>query len=99
MKGWNWGQFNLGGTEEKKHLSMEIGGRTAFEYPVSEVSNAMVAGKNELMVEIAQPEQLDKRTDCVVEIRFQYIGGGEASGGGREENKLSIRMQYLMRMH
>ena len=41
----------------------------------------MVAGKNELMVEIAQPEQLDKKTDCVVEIRFQYIGGGEASGG------------------
>ena len=45
LKGWNWGHLNLQGTEEKKHLSMEIGGRTAIECPVSEVSNAMVAAK------------------------------------------------------
>ena len=31
MKGWNWGHFSLGGGEERKHLSMEIGGKSAFE--------------------------------------------------------------------
>ena len=46
------------------------------------------SGKNELMIEMAQPEQLDKRVDGVVEIRFQYIGGGEV-GGSKDESKLT----------
>lgn len=67
------------------------GKTTAFDIPIADISNTSVTGKNEVMVELAQPEHVDKRTDSIVEIRFHSAARGEAStedGDVVDEDKL-----------
>lgn len=71
LKGWNWGEVDIKGNM----CEFLVGGKDAFELPLSEVSNAVVPAKNEVSIEFAQTEK-NKRLDCLVDIRF-YVPDDE----------------------
>lgn len=67
------------------------GKTTAFDIPITDISNTSATGKNEMMIELAQPEHVDKRVDSMVEIRFYLATRGEVSnedGDVVDEDKL-----------
>lgn len=71
-RGWNWGQLSL--DEATQKLAYHVGGKLAFTLPASQVSNTLVAAKNELVCEFGEGiragEALDDGDDVVTEIRF-----------------------------
>ncbi len=84
LRGWNWGKAEFG----KAELSFNVSNRPAFEVPYSEISNANLAGRNEIAVEFSVEEtkangqngeaRKGKKAaagkDQLVEMRF-YIPG------------------------
>ncbi|KAL2912520.1 FACT complex subunit [Polyrhizophydium stewartii] len=82
LRGYNWGQVDF----ESSTLSFSVGKRTAFEIPLTQVSNASIGGKNEVSVEFHPPPPADPanprarvKEDALVEIRFFVPGGVTAS--------------------
>lgn len=71
LRGWNWGKSEFSKTE----LVFNVQNRPAFSIPYSEVSNTNLAGKNEVAVEFALPNQGDNS------------GANEALGGARKKGK------------
>lgn len=49
LRGWNWGKGELG----KGELVFNVQNRPAFEIPYSEISNANLAGKNEVTIDFS----------------------------------------------
>ncbi|KAJ3361203.1 FACT complex subunit [Kappamyces sp. JEL0680] len=73
-RGYNWGQAEFQGSQ----MTFNVHGKQAFEIPLSDVANTLVAGKSEVSVEFAMPrKEKNERIleDSLVEIRF-YIPGG-----------------------
>lgn len=68
VKGWNWGKAAIDGNQ----LEFKVGEKLAFDLPLTEVTNAVLSTKDEIAIEFAQPETVDKKMDSVVEIRL-YI--------------------------
>lgn len=62
MRGWNWGNVNFGGDV----LSFNIGEKTAFEIPLSNVSQCS-SGKNEVTLEF---HQNDDAPVSLMEMRY-----------------------------
>lgn len=83
IKGWNWGKAEIDGN----HLEFKVGDKLAFDLPLNQVTNAVVATKDEIAIEFAQPEGADKKTDSMVEIRL-YIPttGAENRDTGRDDD-------------
>ncbi|PJF17714.1 High mobility group (HMG) box domain-containing protein [Paramicrosporidium saccamoebae] len=73
VKGWNWGKAEIDGN----HLEFKVGDRMAFDLPLKEVTNAVVTIKDEIAIEFSQPENVDKKTDTLVEMRL-YVPGNES---------------------
>ncbi|EPZ36196.1 High mobility group (HMG) box domain-containing protein [Rozella allomycis CSF55] len=69
VKGYNWGQTEF----QENAITFNVEGKTMFEIPVDQVSNAVVAAKNEISVEMHQSSK-NKKGDQLTEIRF-YIPG------------------------
>jgi structure-specific recognition protein 1 len=71
LKGWNWGECEVNGNV----LEFSVSSKSAFEIPLSDVSNSVVSTKNEVSLELQQNEK-NKKLDSLVEIRF-YIPDNE----------------------
>lgn len=71
LKGWNWGECEVNGNV----LEFSVASKSAFEIPLSDVSNSVVSTKNEITLELQQNEK-NKKLDSLVEIRF-YIPDNE----------------------
>ena len=66
-KGWNWGKLEMG-TET---INYNVAGRTAFQLPLKQLTNALVASKNELALEFTHGiSAVDEKDDQITEIRF-----------------------------
>ncbi|XP_053548252.1 FACT complex subunit SSRP1 [Bombina bombina] len=72
VKGWNWGSVRFGG----QLLAFDIGEQTAFELPLSNVSQC-TTGKNEVTLEF---HQNDDSEVSLMEIRF-YVPPSQDDGG------------------
>jgi structure-specific recognition protein 1 len=74
-KGWNWGKVDIR-TEQNDSLKFSVSGKVGFSIPIKQVTNAMVVGQNELVVEFGQNGAsivpVDDKDEVVSEIRF-YI--------------------------
>lgn len=79
VKGWNWGKTEIDGN----HLEFKIGDKMAFDLPLTQVTNAAVTTKDEIAIEFAQPENVDKKTDTLVEVRL-YIPTPKEEGGNQD---------------
>lgn len=82
VKGWNWGQSEFDGS----HLEFKVGERLAFDLPLSRVTNAVVSTKDEVAIEFAQPESVDKKTDTLVELRLYVPTATQDRDGDRDNN-------------
>ena len=78
-KGWNWGKVEIKTATEttsQSSLNYTVSGRLAFNVPLTNVTNALVASKNELALEFANGLNScivpDEKDDFITEIRF-YI--------------------------
>lgn len=77
-KGWNWGKVEVkkASYSSEASLNYTVAGRLAFNVPLTNVSNALVASKNELALEFANGLNssvvADEKDDLITEIRF-YI--------------------------
>lgn len=77
-KGWNWGKVEVKPATDNSQafLNYTVAGRLAFNVPLTNVTNALVASKNELALEFANGLNscvaADEKDDFVTEIRF-YI--------------------------
>ena len=85
-KGWNWGQVDFSGSG----LSFIVANKPAFEVPLTEVANATLASKNEVMIEFASQDQtgpdgkpIKNKNDVVMEMRF-YVPGMATAGKVKE---------------
>lgn len=70
-KGWNWGKLEIG----TKSINYSVAGRTSFQLPLKQLTNALVASKNELALEFSNgitPAGFvaDEKDDQITEIRF-----------------------------
>jgi structure-specific recognition protein 1 len=77
MRGWNWGSVNFKGDV----LSFNIGEKTAFELPLSNVSQC-TTGKNEVTLEF---HQHDDAPVSLMEMRY-HIPTTEASDNDPVDN-------------
>ncbi|KAF2756321.1 SSrecog-domain-containing protein [Pseudovirgaria hyperparasitica] len=79
IRGWNWGKADFA----KAELVFNVQSRPAFELPYAEISNANLAGKNELAVEFSLPGDGDETGTN------GHLGGarghGKKAGGARDQ--------------
>ena len=79
MRGWNWGKADF----TKNELTFSVQNKAAFELPYSEIGNTNLAGRNEVAVEMALPQDSsDTGTNG-------HLGGargkGKKAGAGRDQ--------------
>lgn len=101
-KGWNWGKIEVEAEENSKNrsgdtlkgvLKYSIAGRLAMQVPLTHVSNALVASKNELALEFANgidgnPSGVeDKSVDQITELRFYLPDEKDGNETGEEDTE------------
>ncbi|KAK0384843.1 hypothetical protein NLU13_7321 [Sarocladium strictum] len=79
LRGWNWGKADF----TKNELTFSVQNKPAFELPYSEIGNTNLAGRNEVAVEMALPQDSsDTGTNG-------HLGGargkGKKAGAGRDQ--------------
>ncbi|CAG8510883.1 4943_t:CDS:10 [Acaulospora morrowiae] len=92
VKGWNWGKTDFQGSQ----LLFNIGNKTAFEIPLSQVANTNLQNKVEVSLEFSQPEQLGEDAKSksrkapvheLVEMRFYIPGSTTVTKEGESGEK------------
>jgi structure-specific recognition protein 1 len=89
-KGWNWGKVDVKPASENSpsSLNYSVAGRLAFNVPLTNVTNALVASKNELALEFANGLHscvaADEKDDFITEIRF-YIPDEKEDNSDEDE--------------
>lgn len=92
-KGWNWGKVEVkksssSNSSAEASLNYTVAGRLAFNVPLTNVTNALVASKNELALEFANGLNSsvvsDEKDDLITEIRF-YIPDEKDDEDSEEE--------------
>ena len=89
-KGWNWGKVEINKENDRTgSINYSVAGRLAFQVPLKQVTNALVASKNELALEFSNGlvENVDDKDDQITEIRF-YIPD-EKDSDEEDENEES----------
>ena len=89
-KGWNWGNVEINKENDRTgSINYSVAGRLAFQVPLKQVTNALVASKNELALEFSNGlvENVDDKDDQITEIRF-YIPD-EKDSDEEDENEES----------
>ncbi|RHZ65154.1 hypothetical protein Glove_319g134 [Diversispora epigaea] len=90
VRGWNWGKTDFQGSQ----LVFNIGNKTAYEIPLSQVSNTNLQNKVEVSLEFMQPEQLGEDAKVrsrkapvheLVEMRFYVPGSTVVTKEGESE--------------
>lgn len=93
-KGWNWGKVEVGNVKNETGndlatLNYSVAGRLAFNVPLTSVTNALVASKNELALEFSNGLNScvvsEEKDDFVTEIRFYIPDEKEDESDGDEE--------------
>ncbi|CAG8715314.1 6574_t:CDS:10, partial [Racocetra persica] len=93
VKGWNWGETDFQGSQ----LLFNISKKTAFEIPLSHVSNTNLQNKCEVSLEFMQPEQFGEDTQTrshrnptheLVEMRFYIPGSTKVVKDGETEDEV-----------
>jgi len=85
ISGHNWGEAQIDG----HNLAFNVGGKTAFDVPLGEVSQVATQGKNEVQLEFNQDDTMGANDkDSLVEISF-FIPPTSAKYPGDEENPSS----------
>lgn len=64
--GWNWGETQL----KPSTFRFTVDGKTAFEFPHSDISQAVIQGKNELSIEFHQDDTANANDHVLTEMRF-----------------------------
>lgn len=87
-KGWNWGKLEMG----TKTINYSVAGRTAFQLPLKQLTNALVASKNELALEFLNGINpagfvLDEKDDQITELRFYVPDEKDSDDEGEEEEE------------
>lgn len=90
IKGWNWGSYEFQGS----NLNFIVNNKPAFEIPLGDVSNSMVAGKNEVSLEFGTEDAAKKssRNDELMEIRF-YVPGAAKKESGVDDGEKKIKAE------
>eukprot|EP01135_Chromosphaera_perkinsii_P000449 Nk52_evm3s96 gene=Nk52_evmTU3s96 len=65
VKGWNWGNVDLAGSQ----LAFTVEDKKLFEFPVGDIMQPTLTGKNELAIELNQQDN-DNADHDLVEVRF-----------------------------
>lgn len=73
-RGWHFGEAAVVGDAFK----FRTAGEAAFEFPLSDVSQAVRSGKSELGVEYHLDDSAARTDECLVEMRLQMPGEDEA---------------------
>ena len=76
LRGWNWGKSELG----KGELVFNVQNRPAFEVPYSEISNANLAGKNEVTVDFSVLPGSEQNG-----VNGHKGGAGKKAGMGKDQ--------------
>ncbi|RIB21363.1 SSrecog-domain-containing protein [Gigaspora rosea] len=92
VKGWNWGETDFQGSQ----LLFNISKKTAFEIPLSHVSNTNLQNKCEVSLEFMQPEPFGEDSQSrshrtptheLVEMRFYIPGSTKVVKDGETEDE------------
>ncbi|KAL2202571.1 SSrecog-domain-containing protein [Sarocladium strictum] len=79
LRGWNWGKADF----TKNELTFSVQNKPAFELPYSEIGNTNLAGRNEVAVEMALPQDSsDTGTNGAL---GGARGKGKKAGAGRDQ--------------
>ncbi|KAH8170736.1 structure-specific recognition protein (SSRP1) domain-containing protein [Sarocladium implicatum] len=79
LRGWNWGKADF----TKNELTFSVQNKAAFELPYSEIGNTNLAGRNEVAVEMALPQ--DSSDTGTNGSLGGARGKGKKAGAGRDQ--------------
>lgn len=87
-KGWNWGKVEINKENSNSSVNYSVASKLAFQVPLKQVTNALVASKNELALEFANGlvENADEKDDQITEIRFYIPEDKESDADDDDES-------------